>query len=191
MNVKVYGNKIIAPCKCGTRYLDKIWNVYEDISEMTIFRNPKWKRFEGYYIYRPPMEHLVSALHTEIITREDWQSVDDIIDLFLRPIGTTHWSPYMYKGLWEYISANKRVKGIPLSQLTTLVKKLGMDAPKWDKSEYEFRHLDDKWLSKETVLKDIQRDYEIEWEWLVSCVEEDGVYYDKIVNCEWKVSKLL
>ena len=191
MNLKVYDNKIIAPCKCGTRYLDKIWREYEDSSELTIFGNSKWKKFEGYYIFRPPMEHLVSALHTEILGREDYESVDDIIDRFLSKKGTTHWSGNMYKGLWEYCSYNKKVKPIPLSQLTKLVKSLGIEPPKYDKTDYEFRHLDTKWVSKETIVKDIQRDYEIEWEWLTKLVEDDEIYYEKIVNGEWKTFNLL
>lgn len=191
MNVKVYGGKVIAPCKCGTRYLDKIWRDYENTSERDIFTKSKWKYFEGYWIYRPPMEHLISALHTEIIDRRDDESVDDILDRFLSPKGTTHWSDGLYRGMWEFISRNRKVKPIPLSQLTTLVKKIGWEVPKYDSKDYDFKHLGDKWLSKETVIKDIQRDYEIEWEWLSSCIDEEEKYWNKMVNGEWKENILL
>lgn len=190
MNVKVYGGKIIAPCKCGTRYLDKIWDEYENTSEMYIFELPKWKGFNGYWIHRPPMEHLISALHTEIIDRRDDESIDDIIDGFLSKKGTTHWSDGLYKGLWEFISYNRKVKPIPLSQLTKLVRSLGIEPPHYDSKEYEFNHID-RWVSKETVIKDIQRDYEVEWEWLTSCIEEEEKYYEMILNGEWKEMKFI
>jgi hypothetical protein len=51
--------------------------------------------------------------------------------------------------------------------------------------------LDKIWIPKETILKDIQRDYEIEWEWLMSCVEEEEIYYNKIVNNEFEEFKLI
>jgi hypothetical protein len=68
---------------------------------------------------------------------------------------------------------------------------LGLETPKYDKGDYDFKYLNDKWISKETVLKDIERDYEIEWEWLMSCVEEEELYYNKIVNGEWEEIKLI
>lgn len=187
MNVKVYDNRIIAPCKCGTRYLDKIWDEWEDTSELTIFVDEKkWKSFSGYFIYRPPMEWFVSALHTEIINRKDTESVDDILDRFLSPKGTTHWADKTLKGMWELISSNRRIKPIPLSQLSVLVRKLGITPPKYDAKEYDFHYLEERWIPKETIIKDIERDYPIEWEWLMSCIEEEEVYYNKIANNEWK-----
>lgn len=191
MNVKVYGEKIIAPCKCGTRYLDKIFPTYENTSELDIYRHHKWKGFNGYFIYRPPMEWLESALHTEIINRGEGETIDDILDRFLHPYGTTHWADKTFQRGWDWLSRNRKVKPIPLSQLSTLLKKLGYTIPPYDKTEFEFHHLGKNWLSKETVLKDIQRDYEMEWEWLTSCIEEEKIYYNKIVNGEWKDIKLI
>lgn len=191
MNVKVYGNKIIAPCKCGTRYLDKLWDTYEDSSELTIYTEARWRYFNGYFIYRHPKEWLESALHTEILGRMDTESIDDIINHFLSPKGTTHWADKTFKGMWEFLSLNRKVKAIPLTQLTKLVRTLGFEPPKYAKEDYDFHYLDKVWIPKETVLKDIQRDYEIEWEWLMSCIEEEEIYYNKIVNNEFEEYKLI
>lgn len=192
VNVKVYDIGIIAPCKCGTRFLDSVCTLTHDISETSIFKNREWKGFAGWIIYREPYEWMVSALHTEILNRKEWEGVEDILERFLREGGTTHYSDTTFKRMWEWLSMNRKCKGVPLSQLSKLLRTLGVEASEvWREMDWEFRHLDKKWMSKEDVVRMIQKGYPIEWEWLLTCVKDEEVYWNRIVNGEWKEIKLI
>ena len=191
MNVKVYDSGIIAPCKCGTRFLDSVCNLVEDTSEGDIFGKPQWKGFAGWIIYREPFEWMVSALHTEILNRMEGEIVEDILERFLRDGGTTHYCDTTLKRMWEWLSMNRKCKGIPLSQLSKLLRTLGIETEKWNEKYWDFHHLDDKWMSKEDMIKGIERDYPIEWEWLNAAVKDEEVYWNRIVNREWKEIKLI
>ena len=191
MNVKVYDSGIIAPCKCGTRFLDSVCNLVEDTSEGDIFGKPQWKGFAGYIIYREPFEWMVSALHTEILNRMEGESVEDILERFLREDGTTHYHDTTLKRMWEWLSMNRKCKAVPLYQLSKLLRTMGIVIQRSVQEDWEFRHLNDKWVSKEDVVKGIQRDYPIEWEWLNAAVKNEEVYWNRIVNGEWKEIKLI
>ena len=190
MNVKVYDCGIIAPCKCGTRFLDSTCNLIKDTSEGDIFRNREWKEFRGYIIYREPYEWLTSALHTEIVNRKEGESIGDILDRFLREGGTTHWTDTIFKRMWEYLSKNKKCKGVPLNQLSKLLRTLNIETEKWNPSDWNFNHLKN-WVSIEQLVEELQMNHPIEWEWLMECVKDEENYYNKIVNGEWKEIKLI
>ena len=192
MNVNVYNSVIIAPCKCGTRFLDSICNSVEYTSERDIFKNVKWKGFAGYIIYREPYDWMVSALHTEIVNRKEHEGIGDILERFLREGGTTHYSDTIFKQMWEWLSTNRKCKGIPLSQLSKLLRTLGIESSEaWKNEDWSFLHVGHAWISKEDIVKEIQRDYPIEWEWLNAIVKDEKVYWNRIVNWEWKEIKLL
>jgi hypothetical protein len=119
------------------------------------------------------------------------ESVEDILERFLRDGGTTHYCDTMFKRMWEWLSMNRKCKGIPLSQLSKLLRTLGIETEKWNEKDWDFHHLDDKWISKEDMSKGIERDYPIEWEWLNAAVKDEEVYWNRIVNREWKEIKLI
>jgi hypothetical protein len=62
MVIRIYNDTIIAPAKCGTRYLNKIWK-YTEFKHMQYSRFPKVK----YIVLRKPLSHLITAIHTETI----------------------------------------------------------------------------------------------------------------------------
>jgi hypothetical protein len=94
MYFKTYNNEtILSPAKCGTRFLDETFGSDSEGIDTKKLDIPLWKRLPKLkaIIVREPLQHLESAVHTEILTRyyndEDRDTtqpldVDTIIDKF-------------------------------------------------------------------------------------------------------------
>jgi hypothetical protein len=186
MNLKIYDNKIAAPVKHGTRFLDKIFSTYVDAHIETIYQLYTYyrKREPIWIVYRDPMEHLVSALHTEILNRKSSNlTIADVISNFVRKEGTTHWEKHVLKEL--YYVWNKRCNEsfniVELKKLSNLLIQLGYEVPEYDYEEFQFHHLKG-WVSKEDIVSMVQADFPKEWEYLMSIVESENEFYYKLNN---------
>jgi len=186
MNYKLYDDIICAPVKHGTRFLDKIFPTCIDCHASTIYneyldeqtKKPTW------FIYRDPMEHLVSALHTEIINKKRSNlSIKEVVDNFVSKKGTVHWGKNILKNL--YFVWNKGCKNglniVELKELSNLLIELGYRVPEFDYQEYQFNHLK-SWISKEDVVLLMRTDFSKEWEYLMSIVESENDFYYKLNN---------
>lgn len=186
MNLKIYDNKIAAPAKHGTRFLDKIFETYIPSHVETIYKEYIGLRTKSpiWFIYRDPMEHLVSALHTEIINKGlDNLSIATTINNFMCPSGTTHWDTDILKDLhyvWNRVYKNG-FNVVELKELSNLLIQLGYKVPEFDYAEFQFKHLDN-WVSKEDIVQMVQRDFPKEWEYLMSIVESENEFYYKLKN---------
>lgn len=138
------GLDIIAPLKCGTRWLEEWTNpidiqTYGKIEEL--IPTPK-----TYWVYRSPDEHLISALHTEIRANvninglSQQSSIESVVESFLRGEGA-HWSPTLFADMYP-IHKRIKFKLIPLSNLSTLFSlelkyspDWYYDVSKWDKDD--------------------------------------------------------
>lgn len=93
------GLDIVAPPKCGTRWLEgldvnnRISKTYFDISELgnNLHSNTT-------FIWRPVREHFISALETDV------KMVGDIrkVELYYESLISEHWYPYLYKELYPF-----------------------------------------------------------------------------------------
>ena len=187
MNLKIYDNKIAAPVKHGTRFLDKIFDIWTDTHAKTIYNDYMHESFvnkEIWFIYRDPMEHLVSALQTEIINNGVSDlTISDVISNFIRIEGTSHWDRDILKELY-YVWNRVYDKGfnvVELKELSNLLIELGYNVPEFDYQEFQFQHLHN-WISKEDVVLLVKTNFPKEWEYLMSIVESENQFYYKLIN---------
>lgn len=184
MVIKIYNDTILTPVKCGTRYLDKIWEdkrVYSGHEKYLKF--PKVK----YIIVREPMSHLISALHTETL---EWinryTDKDDFyhqLGEFISEQGATHWCFPFYEYLYYYRNKHgKDIEVVKLENLTELLKKLGHNI-EYTAEEYSFKNYE-KWWTKEELFQILKDRYPKEINLLIKKVKVQTEYYNKLINNE-------
>lgn len=142
VNIYTYESQsiqIIAPLKCGTRYLtetDCTKRESSHINELINILNPNYKI---YFVTRDPLEHLHSALFTESLVL-----IGEYGELGWEKVLTNklhHWSPTLYKTLFENWKLRKTLLWdfvfIDLSELTDLLTEFGLSKP-YNKNDYTF-----------------------------------------------------
>ncbi len=177
-----YSNfEIIAPCKCGTRWLERKTNPIE-IRSYTHLENFENLTNKTYWVYRDGVKHLISALKTEIRGSIDGaigESVDDIIKNFLRGGYTsTHWSSDMFK----YMFINwRKFKFLPLKleNLSNLFPNIEYDANEFNLREYTKSPNDDEFIIKMVSEENMKILYKM--------ISEDEIYLYKIINNEFNL----
>ena len=200
MDIKIYNNTIMAPVKCGTRYLDKIWEAQKLYHTKTL-TFPKVK----YIIIRDPLSHLISALHTEIVEFiNKYGKSDDYyykLKNFISPDGTNHWCVSFYEYLYYYRNKHGNdIQVVKLENLTQLLKNLGynytintnVEKNKWinfsrniyyTPEEYNFNDYK-TWMPKEELFEMLKVIHSSEINWLIDKVEIQNIYYNKLINNE-------
>jgi hypothetical protein len=186
MVIKIYkDNLIMTPVKCGTRYLDKVWK-YERVeyTHNDFLNFPKVK----YVIVRPPIEHLLTALHTEILKHVNESNKENDfyhqLKYFTSPNGVAHWCSQLYEYFYYYKNRYNHhdVNIVKLENLTELIKSLGYET-EYNPEEYHFKEYK-KWWSKEELFELLKENYPEEINWLLNKVEEQNNYYYKLINNE-------
>ena len=130
------GLDIIAPLKCGTRWLEEktnpikieeLWLATDKIQNITK---------DTYWVYRMGREHLVTALRTEIRNAIEFQedNTDSIVDGFIKGIGT-HWSPILFRYMYSYWNRIE-FNVIELKDLSNLFVRVEYDSKNYDMSDY-------------------------------------------------------
>ena len=161
------GLDIIAPYKCGTRWLEKL-DVGERISTFSFDITDLQKNIHSgtTFIWRPVREHFISAIKTESAS-DPFRSISNIITEIKSGI-CAHWYPHLYSELypiWEktgFRFHNLRA----LSELTPTAREL-----EWTSNMYSFS-LPNKWDSVESALSLLSTKDTIELERLISEEEE-------------------
>lgn len=190
MVVKIYNNTILTPVKCGTRYLDKVW---ED--NRISFGHQKYLKFPKvkYIVVREPMSHLISALHTETL---EWVNVytneDDFyhqLGEFISEEGATHWCVPFYEYFYYYRNKyGNDVEVVKLENLTNLLNQLGYDV-EYTPEEYHFKKYK-KWWSKDELFQMLKDMYPNEINLLIDKVKIQTEYYNKLINNEIDSTKI-
>jgi hypothetical protein len=98
MDIKLFDGRILAPSKCGTRHLRKIYtDVRFDINVHNINNI-------SHIIIRNPYEHFESAIHTEYLNYTNSpQYLDHIIYGAISNNGIGHWHPNTYQFLYSIV----------------------------------------------------------------------------------------
>jgi len=178
MGFQLFDNRILAPLKCGTRYLSKAYTfVHFNYYEVTDFSNIK------YLIIRKPYELLKSALHTEFILYKEMYGFEIDFDNFLDELMLknycTHWEYYMYEQMyWIYFKSNKKIKVIHLSNLTDFMKQEGYNM-KYRKSNYDF-HNYKNWINKDEFFNKLLKEFPTQMEILLEKVNIQTLFYNRI-----------
>jgi len=190
-------NTILAPLKCGTRYLEKVFG--EPTSELACY-NLKTNLFIPTLktiVIRPPLEHLISALHTEILgflqNNKDGD-INEMLNTFVsfdpKNWQNAHWDKNVYSDLYCYWRRNRNyVNVIELNNLTSHLKELKIKKlPKYDSKEYNFSNSKyDYWCSKDDLMLFIKTSYRKEWDNLIEQVGVSTIFYDYLINKEIKL----
>ena len=180
MGFQLFDNRILAPLKCGTRYLSKAYTfVHFNYYEVTDFSNIK------YLIIRKPYELLKSALHTEFILYKEMYGFEIDFDNFLDELMLknycTHWEYYIYEQMyWIYFKSNKKIKVIHLSNLTDFMKQEGYNM-KYRKSNYDF-HNYKNWINKDEFFNKLLKEFPTQMEILLEKVNIQTLFYNRITK---------
>ena len=198
MTIKTYNNEtILAPLKCGTRFMDAIFKAKDtgySIHELkrTLFL-PKVQAM----IIRPPMEHIVSALHTEIINVYNNTEINTdepvdilaILDSFIwkgpqQMQQNTHWHRDLYEVLyWSWRRNRNNIKIVELKDLSTYLKSIGIKSPKHKKEDYNFSHFKN-YCDVDEMVVFITNAYPDEWKNILRQIEHANVFYNYLINKE-------
>jgi len=146
MTLNVYDYKILSPAKCGSRYLDrlydtencpngkgimpkgsklggdKIYQIKKAINSPKMDNGIDWEKIE-WIIIRPPLELTISAIHTDLVM--NWNgghehNVDEetLIRLFCKN-ETGHYHNELYRTLcFMWMKTGKRIKFVHLNDLS-------------------------------------------------------------------------
>jgi len=180
MGFQLFDNRILAPLKCGTRYLSKAYTFVDfNYYEVTDFSNIE------YLIIREPYELLKSALHTEFILYKEMYGFEIDFDNFLDELMLknycTHWEYNMYEQMyWIYFKSNKKIKVIHLSNLTNFMKQNGYNM-KYRKSNYDF-HNYKNWINKDEFFNKLLKEFPTQMEILLEKVNIQTLFYNRITK---------
>lgn len=130
------GFQIVSIPKCGTRYLDDTqkenYNELYKIQINEILNN----KLKTYFVTRDPLQHMESALFTEILSRYKDEGEDVFNTLLSKPFG--HWDRNMYIDLYmDYLLKKWEIEFIDLSELNLLLKKHNLYFL-YEKEKYDF-----------------------------------------------------
>lgn len=189
--IKIY-HDIIAPNKCGTRYLreyflsntdinthDNYNNNSFDINQIWNFPNSNW------IVIRHPEEYLKSALKTDLlyVWENDKENELDMINRYI-VAGTSHYVNNLYKILYSYSLKYKNKKFIFLKDLSDfcLFKFANKANYKYDSTKYEPNG--QIYMDKETIIEYVKETYPSQWETIQFNLKKEMFFYNKIIeNC--------
>ena len=198
MTIKTYNNEtILAPLKCGTRFMDEIFKAKDtgyNINELK--RTLVLPKIQA-IIIRPPLEHIVSALHTEIINAHNNTEINPdepvdilaILDSFLwksphQTIQNTHWHRDLYETLyWLWRRNRNNIKIVNLKDLSTYLKSIGIKPPKHKKKDYNFSNLKN-YCDVDEMVMFITNAYPDEWKNILRQIEHANVFYNYLMDGE-------
>jgi hypothetical protein len=196
MRFHIVNNEILVPLKCGSTYLERIYpnNIgdigYNDLSNLKGIST---------IILREPIEHLQSALHTELLgwlqnnptekisTKTMIPLINNFITHELNPYGTTHWDVHYYEHLYKFWKRNRNtLKVIHVSDLTNFIKqKYEIDIPH-DKFSYgisayggEFKY---RYTTKQKLAKWIEETLPELWDKLIKEIPKAEKFYNHLIN---------
>lgn len=184
MTFKIFDDKIVVPLKCGTRYCESIFPSCETVWDTLWYADESIINKNYWMVYRHPMEHLISALQTEMAMvlngHDTTKTLNDIIDRFCREKGTGHWGRDVCKSLHTYWYNNQSyVNLIELKDLSNALQSFGYNTIEYNKKEYDFDYLHNEW-DKEDCVNYVIENRPKEWEWLKWCASNDMDYYDRL-----------
>ena len=182
-------DKILAPLKCGTRYLQKCLN--ESGKSMSVFDIRSNLSIENLntIIVRPPFEHMISALFTELQKsfKEDGSVDMKQFELILNRFKQTesnneyyHWNIGIYDKLYWYWRRNHEyVDVVELKNLTDFLISKNINVVSYSENDYNFRH---SFYKKDDLLLFVKMNYEDIWNELLEQVKYSLLYYNCLIN---------
>lgn len=193
IRINIYNNSILASAKCGSRFLDSIW---ED--KYCFFSDELINHINlpiQIIIVRPPLEHLKSALHTDLLLiwdeKRDKSEEQKLLNLYTLNRGGVHYELDFYKELYEFwCLKDKKPKILNLSDLTNLVDEFGVEY-NYNENDYNWKPLFEVWKTKEEILYYVEKNYPNQYNILMDNIKSETEYYLKLTNetfCCWNIN---
>ncbi len=185
IRITIYNNETLVPAKCGSRFLDTIWENKTDTSTYYLSEiNNNIKTI----IVRNPFEHLSSALHTDIlhIWNREWVNVDESIILkkYTQIDDGSHYQLNLYKTLYNFWDKNNRTAQIvKLDDLTDFIKNVGVPY-NFDVNDYNWKPIFDIWKTKEEIMDYVKETYPEIYDFLMEHIHREIDFYNKMINNE-------
>ncbi len=175
MDIKLFDNRILAPSKCGTRHLRKIFtDVRFDINRHDISNI-------SHIIIRNPYEHFESAIHTEYLNYEgSIENLHHIIIGATSEIGIGHWRPYTCKFLYSIFLKNRKIEIIQLNELSTFLESIGYNI-EFKKMDYDWSSFPN-WKSKDILISELKSNFKNEFNLIEEKLKIEFDFYTKLSN---------
>jgi hypothetical protein len=185
---------ILAPLKCGTRYLMECFGEESSTTDTTILKYSIYHKNVNTIVVRSPFEHLESAIHTELLPIfskgiDNDKMETEILNILERfkstphlSYGTTHWSYHIYEQMYWYWRRNRKyIKVIKLSELSDYLKGIKTELPKYDPDNYTFNNYS-YWCSKEDLMRFVKENYKSIWNDLVEQIKISNKWYELLIT---------
>ena len=205
MSFKFFRNsKILAPLKCGTRYLEKCLNESGEFISVFDIKSNLYIKNTNTIIVRPPFEHMTSALFTELyhsIYENDTSNIEQLENILNSFIHTEcdkhtesnypHWCKDVYDNLYWYWRRNfKCIDVVELKNLSDLLISKNINLVPYSADNYNFKNvirLDDNNLrhvfyKQDDLLLFVKMNYTDMWNELLKQVEYSEIYYNALIN---------
>jgi len=198
MKLKIYENSIVAPLKCGTRFLDSIWKPFL-INETNLYSHCLNNKIK-YIVVRSPLEHFKSAIQTETIGMlkecRKGNRFDDFKNTYIDSLSsnknTRHWSNTLYEIILKIKEENtSNIQIIKLENLSDFINnRLGFNIP-YKKETYNF--INDKYFIEREELFNFYKNQSPEkFNILLEMVANQTKIYEKLILDTFvKVKKIL
>lgn len=178
MKIYIYKNRIASPNKCGTRFLSEIDdNTRTIINHYDIF---KYDNFDAIVI-RNPLEHFKSALHTEVLNISNVNYNEDythLINSYLTPIGSAHWSYELYEVIYQYYTTKKDLSIIRLQDLSYAI----FEKNTFNPENYSFQNQFNNWKSKDEVFENFLKLFPNEMSLIMKKINQYEKFYTYLEN---------
>jgi hypothetical protein len=188
MTLNVFNKQILTPPKCGSRFLDKVYDVNREyINLFDIIENPLTSEVK-WLVLRTPMDLLISALHTEFLggwnrkgnSLKEKELLNNIMNIYSH----SHWHCELFKNLYLFgVSLSTPPTIVMLHHLNDfLTKEMSIEElPIFDKTEYNFSN-DSIWLSKSKIKLYLSKTYPEQWIKINTLLKTDELFWYKIQN---------
>ncbi len=173
MDIKLFDGRILAPSKCGTRHLRKVFNdIRFDINVHQI-------NSISHIVIRNPYEHFESAIHTEYSNYEG--PIDNSHHIIYGAIsenGIGHWNPNIYKFLYSVFLKNPKIEIIQLNELSIFLESIGHNV-EFKKTDYDWSSLPNS-KPKEVLINELKLAFKNEFDLIQTKLEIEFEFYTRL-----------
>ena len=190
MYFRVFGTTLI-PLKCGTRYFES--SPLPFIKNIELWDVMKTDVRIDSMVIREPFDYFESALHTDVIRimnlgLSDWELNNKIKEM-LKSYNSTyldghHYSTNVHKILYKFWYNNKvDIELVDIKNLSEwLYSKTGVEQTYY-RPDYWFTN-ERIWFDRDWICKWISSNFTKEWESIINAIQNEYVWYEKLVNRE-------
>jgi len=191
MDFKLYGDNILVPVKCGTRFLMDCGLRKSTHYTVTDLYELRWIPEVKYIIVREPLEHFQSALRQDVLkvlNGVDESVHNDAIHNVLAKYRLAHEDVHYYTKLYESIYwywRRNRTKGIEIiniKDLSEFTESLGLKHT-YEEGYYNQQH-QPNWMEKDDFALWVKTNYSTPFNACVNEIIDDIHFYNSLINKE-------